>query len=273
MDNAFQYIIKNGGLDTEVDYPYTGATGSCSQRKLKRKIVSIDSFEDVPPMSEEALMKAVTMQPVSVAIQADERAFQLYGGGVLDGQCGTQLDHGVLAVGYSKAGSYWIVKNSWGDWWGEKGYIRLAFGKNGGYGQCGICSLPSYPVKTGPNPPPTPPGPPPAPTPVPPGPKNCDDMGTFQCDQDATCCCEFEISGFCLMYACCPYPEATCCDDHKSCCPSDHPICDVEAGQCKASSNGEAFVEIGKKQPATKSPKFLNLDRKSGLRAEAVVVA
>lgn len=274
MDNAFKYIIKNGGLDTEKDYPYKAANGVCNKQKLKRKVVSIDGFEDVPPMSESALMKAVTAQPVSVAIQANERAFQLYGGGVLDSQCGTQLDHGVLAVGYSTSGGYWIVKNSWGDWWGEHGYIRLAFGKNGNYGQCGICSIPSYPVKTSDNPTPTPPGPPPAPTPVPAGPKNCDDAGTFQCDQDATCCCEFEISGYCLFYACCPYPEATCCDDHQSCCPSDYPICDVAAGQCKASSGSSDFVELGQKQQATKRPKFLdNTSRKTALLKDDVQVS
>jgi len=266
MDNAFQYIIQNGGLDTEKDYPYKGVDGTCNRAKLNQKIVSIDGYEDVPPNSETDLMKAVTKQPVSVAIQANQRAFQLYGGGVLDAECGTELDHGVLAVGYSKSGSYWIVKNSWGDWWGEKGYIRLAFGKNNGAGQCGICSIPSYPVKTGPNPPPSPPGPTPAPTPAPPGPKKCDEAGMFQCEEDQTCCCQFEVSGYCLYYGCCPYPEATCCDDHKSCCPADHPVCDVDAGQCKAEGNSNDVVEMAEKRSATVTSKFVqNLERKSGI--------
>mmetsp|Transcript_32513 Transcript_32513/g.58207 ORF Transcript_32513/g.58207 Transcript_32513/m.58207 type:complete len:478 (-) Transcript_32513:172-1605(-) len=272
MDNAFQYIIRNGGLDTESDYPYHATAGSCNGAKKNRHIVSIDSFQDVPANSEGALMKAVTKQPVSVAIQANERAFQLYGGGVLDAPCGTQLDHGVLAVGYDSGEGYWIVKNSWGDWWGEKGYIRLAFGKNGGAGQCGICTMASFPIKTNPNPPPAPPGPPPSPTPEPPGPKNCDQMGTFQCEQDQTCCCEFEISGYCLMYACCPYPEATCCDDHKSCCPSDHPICDTDAGQCKAAGDALDWVEMGRKQAPVKKPEFLNrTSRKQGTIQDVIM--
>ena len=84
--------------------------------KEKRHVVTIDGYEDVPPNDEKALQQAVAAQPVSVAIEADERAFQLYGGGVFDTTCGTALDHGVLAVGYgTQAGQdYWLVKNSWG---------------------------------------------------------------------------------------------------------------------------------------------------------------
>ena len=95
-------------------------------------------------------MLALMKHPVAVAIQADERAFQLYSSGVLKGSCGTGLDHGVLAVGYGsdQDGDYYIVKNSWGETWGENGYIRLGRGDeyNDGDGQCGILLQASYPV-------------------------------------------------------------------------------------------------------------------------------
>merc|ERR1712039_810566 len=121
---------------------------------------------------EDALKAAVSKQPVSVAIEADKSAFQLYRSGVLDSSsCGTKLDHGVLVVGYGTDGKdYWKVKNSWGSSWGESGYIRMVRNKN----QCGISQQPSYPTgagPAGPSPGPSPPSPPTPPSPPsPPGP-------------------------------------------------------------------------------------------------------
>ena len=72
MDFAFEFIISNGGIDTEADYPYTAAEGECQDNKLGRHVVTIDDYQDVPPNDEAALMKAVAHQPVSVAIEADQ---------------------------------------------------------------------------------------------------------------------------------------------------------------------------------------------------------
>jgi len=88
------------------------------------------------------LESAISQQPVSVAIEADQSVFQMYSGGVITTGCGTNLDHGVLAVGINSDGSI-KVKNSWGSSWGANGYVNIATN------QCGITSDASYPVVSG----------------------------------------------------------------------------------------------------------------------------
>merc|ERR1719265_2624693 len=85
----------NGGLCSETDYPYLERDESTC--KSCSTVASISSYKDVAQDSQSDLEKAVTQQPVSVAIEADQTAFQFYSSGVLTGTCGTQLDHGVLA--------------------------------------------------------------------------------------------------------------------------------------------------------------------------------
>jgi C1A family cysteine protease len=168
MDHAFSWVAENG-ICGETAYPYTsggGLTGKCRTTKCT-PVATVTGHTDVPTKNEDALKQAVAQQPVSVAIEADKAAFQLYRGGVLSNSgCGTKLDHGVLVVGYGTDGGkdYWKVKNSWGPTWGEKGYVRLARGMN----ECGVAMQPSYPTgaKTmgpspapGPSPPPAPPSP------------------------------------------------------------------------------------------------------------------
>jgi len=114
---------------------------------------SITSYTDVNPNDDAALYAALQVGPVSIAIEADQESFQFYSTGILTGTCGANLDHGVLVVGWGvdqslNSTSYWTVKNSWGGSWGEKGYIRLVDDPtlNQGAGQCGMLSVPSYPV-------------------------------------------------------------------------------------------------------------------------------
>jgi len=154
MDNAFSWISKHGGLCSELDYPYvsgtTKETGTCQNGCAVVKNSRISSFVDVKPSSDEEMMKALSLNPVSIAIQADQREFQLYKSGVFTGNCGTKLDHGVLAVGYGyfEGEDFYLVKNSWSTSWGDKGYIKLGRGTkyNNGDGQCGMLLQASYPV-------------------------------------------------------------------------------------------------------------------------------
>merc|ERR1719253_809133 len=145
MDNAFTWIEQNGGLCAESDYPYTARTSSCQSSCTNVPNTKVTSFTDVTKGDEDALASAVDGQPVSIAIEADQSSFQFYNGGVMSGNCGKRLDHGVLAVGYgtdfSSSQDYWIVKNSWGQSWGEQGYIRLLRGID----QCGLTQAASFP--------------------------------------------------------------------------------------------------------------------------------
>ncbi|KAL0911142.1 hypothetical protein M5K25_019258 [Dendrobium thyrsiflorum] len=149
MDDAFKFIIENGGLTTEANYPYKSADGSCNTKKSSTSAVKISGFEDVPANNEAALLKAVTAQPVSVAIDGGDFMFQLYSGGVFTGPCGTELDHGVSAIGYgtdTDGTKYWLVKNSWGTSWGENGYMRIERDVSAAEGLCGLAMEPSYPT-------------------------------------------------------------------------------------------------------------------------------
>mmetsp|Transcript_20740 Transcript_20740/g.23062 ORF Transcript_20740/g.23062 Transcript_20740/m.23062 type:complete len:329 (-) Transcript_20740:89-1075(-) len=147
MDQAFEYIIKNGGIDTESSYPYqTESTFDC-RYKAANCGSTVTSYKDVPSGDENSLMSFVYAAPTSVAIDASHQSFQFYSSGVYyEPECSSsQLDHGVLAVGYGASGSsdYWIVKNSWGAGWGDSGYIMMSRNRNN---NCGIATSASRPL-------------------------------------------------------------------------------------------------------------------------------
>jgi len=148
MDQAFQYIQQNGGIDTESSYPYTASQGSCNYNAAN-SAATVGGYTDVTSGDEGALQSAVYGAPTSVAIDASQQSFQFYTSGVYsDPACSSSsLDHGVLATGYgtdSGSGSdYWIVKNSWGSSWGQAGFIWMARNQNN---MCGIATAASFPT-------------------------------------------------------------------------------------------------------------------------------
>lgn len=146
MEYGFKYIEDNG-ICAEQEYGYKAVDGKCVKCTT---ITKIDSFVDITPNNELALQMAVSLQPISIAIEADQLMFQFYHSGVFTSTCGTNLDHGVLIVGYGTLNGvdYWKVKNSWGATWGDKGYILLQRNVKSASGQCGLAIQPSYPIMT-----------------------------------------------------------------------------------------------------------------------------
>jgi len=151
MDNCFQYIIGNGGIDTESSYPYTAEEGTCGYNSSNcgSKIIA---YTDVTSGSELALQQAVFLTPVSAAIDASQSSFQFYTSGVYyEPACSpTQVDLAILVIGWGHDNitgmDYWNVKNDWGTAWGMQGYAWMARNKNN---NCGIATIASYPTGCG----------------------------------------------------------------------------------------------------------------------------
>ncbi|KAM6967341.1 cathepsin K [Aplochiton taeniatus] len=148
MTNAFNYVHNNGGIDSEAAYPYTGEDGQCAYN-ISGLAAMCKGYKEIPQEDERALAVALYKAgPVSVGIDATLGTFQFYQRGVYyDRNCDKEnINHAVLAVGYGvtpKGRKYWIVKNSWSESWGNKGYILMA--RNRG-NLCGIANLASYPI-------------------------------------------------------------------------------------------------------------------------------
>jgi cathepsin L len=151
MNNAFQYLLKKGGIMTEVDYPYTASDDHCKEDVLKF-VGKIRTFSQIRQNDCDGLLHAITQTPVSIGIAAN--AIMSYKNGIFNNpRCGVQLNHGVVALGYGTDANtkqeYWLVRNSWGTTWGEDGYIRFFRDDNKTEsGMCGICMAASYPVSS-----------------------------------------------------------------------------------------------------------------------------
>lgn len=149
MTGAFKYMISNGQCDYS-SYPYTSGTTQTQNDACAscNPVVHFSGCHEVVPNDQISMKVAVFGQPVSVAIEADTRYFQSYSGGIITStSCGTNLDHGVLVVGYGEESGqkYWIVKNSWGSDWGEDGYVRILRSESqDDAGICGIAMSPSF---------------------------------------------------------------------------------------------------------------------------------
>ena len=151
MDSAFHYVMDNG-LCLESAYPYTSgkttSAGTC--QSTCSPAVTISGCADTTPNNQITLKEAVSMGPVSIAIQADSKIFQSYTSGIITGtSCGQTLDHGVVITGYGTENNimYWKVRNSWSASWGESGYVRIERSeKTNDAGTCGIAMQPSFPI-------------------------------------------------------------------------------------------------------------------------------
>lgn len=138
--------VRDYGLTSSAIYPYKAKLGTCNKTLQSQPVARIKNSFFVTPNNPDALLNAVSIRPISIAVQADQAAWQYYRSGIVTGSCGTYLNHAVNIVGYNNINNprFWIVRNSWGSWWGEKGYIRILI--SGGNGVCGVNMLPLYGV-------------------------------------------------------------------------------------------------------------------------------
>ena len=137
---AFEWIIQNGGLESDTDYPYKAKTQTCTQDKTKN-IVKVTSYELLETTDEE-IIKQYLYENGPLAIGINSNPLNWYAYGVIDwgkDNCSPDyIDHAVILVGYGhdheEGLDFWRIRNSWGANWGEKGYFRVSRGK----GTCGV---------------------------------------------------------------------------------------------------------------------------------------
>lgn len=151
MDYAFEWLVntRSGEIVTEASYPYVSGDDtvpSCKSDLSSLTVAAtIDGHHDIASSESQMVAYLAANGPISIGV--DATSWQTYSGGILTDCTSTEVDHGVLAVGYDTAYStpYWIIKNSWGADWGEEGYIRVEYGTD----QCLITDAPSSSLVSG----------------------------------------------------------------------------------------------------------------------------
>ena len=147
VDRAYRYA-KRFGLSSEKSYAYQASNHLCKFKTMSSGAnkTFITGWQYVGPFNETRLTETLyNVGPIAVAIDASGDGFRFYKSGVFD-NCGYQLNHAVLLVGYGveNGQDYYIIKNSWGATYGDKGYIKISRGKHL-MGTCGVATIPIYP--------------------------------------------------------------------------------------------------------------------------------
>ncbi|KAH8410590.1 hypothetical protein KR009_005703 [Drosophila setifemur] len=142
LRNTLNYLQSTGGIMRAEDYKYVSKKGKC-QFVHDLSVVNVTSWAILPVHDEQAIQAAVThIGPVAISINATPKTFQLYSDGIYDDpSCSsTSVNHAMLVIGFGK--DYWILKNWWGELWGESGFMRIRKGVN----MCGISNYAAYAI-------------------------------------------------------------------------------------------------------------------------------
>ncbi|GAU46860.1 hypothetical protein TSUD_385370 [Trifolium subterraneum] len=145
---AFNSIVQSGGIVREKDYPYIESKQTCKLNGQIAAAAQITGYANVVSNDEQQLLQAVARQPVATRIKVGNE-FQSYQSGVYSGSCGPSFNHEVTIIGYGineEGKKYWLIKNSWGESWGESGYMRLIRESGEPGGQCGMAEHSAYPT-------------------------------------------------------------------------------------------------------------------------------
>jgi C1A family cysteine protease len=146
--NAFHSIIQSKGIVREEDYPYVENKQTCKLNGQIAAAAQITSYANVASNDEQQLLRAVAQQPIATRIKVNNE-FKSYSNGVYSGSCGPSFNHEVTIIGYGineEGMKYWLIKNSWGENWGENGYMRLIRESGDSGGQCGMAQHAAYPI-------------------------------------------------------------------------------------------------------------------------------